>query len=144
MKISRSMLLICILFIISCQIQNETTETVKDPSLTPVSVFQDAFENNKSNIQVKQIGEIIKVLSDDNDGARHQRMIVRLSNDQTLLIAHNIDLAPRVPNPQAGKSIKFYGEYEWNAEGGVIHWTHIDPEGAHIDGWLEYEGIKYQ
>ena len=39
---------------------------------------------------------------------------------------------------------KFYGEYEWNSEGGVIHWTHKDPAGVHVDGWLEYEGIVYQ
>ena len=70
-------------------------------------------------------------------------MIVRLGNDQTLLITHNIDLAPRVPNPIKGKILRFYGEYEWNDEGGVIHWTHTDPDGEHIDGWLEYEGIRY-
>ena len=52
-------------------------------------------------------------------------------------------LAPRVPNPAIGKTLRFRGEYEWNDEGGVIHWTHKDPEGKHVDGWLEYEGIRY-
>jgi hypothetical protein len=112
-------------------------------SLTPVSTIAKAFSDKQSNIQVKQKGVITKVLSDDTAGDRHQRMIVRLSNNQTLLITHNIDLAPRVPNPVVGKTLTFYGEYEWNEEGGVVHWTHKDPDGKHIAGWLEYDGKRY-
>lgn len=113
------------------------------PPLTPVTVFADAFNNEESNIQVRQSGEIVSVLADDTVGDRHQRMIIRLTNNQTLLIAHNIDLSPRIPNPQVGKQLGFYGEYEWNEKGGTIHWTHEDPDGSHIAGWLEYEGKKY-
>ncbi|RQW76728.1 MAG: DUF3465 domain-containing protein [Methanothrix sp.] len=119
------------------------THEVTDTSLTPLSTFEDAFTNHKSNIQVKQTGAITAILSDDTDGDAHQRFIVRLDNNQTLLIAHNIDIAPRVPNPAVGAAITFYGEYEWNAEGGVIHWTHKDSTGVHVDGWLEYKGVKY-
>jgi hypothetical protein len=120
------------------------THEVTDTSLTPLATFEDAFANHKSNIQVKQTGAITAILSDDTDGDAHQRFIVRLNNNQTLLIAHNIDIAPRVPNIAVGATIKFYGEYEWNAEGGVIHWTHKDPGGVHVDGWIEYKGKKYQ
>jgi hypothetical protein len=70
-------------------------------------------------------------------------MIIRLNNDQTLLITHNVDIAPRVPNPSVGKVLSFCGEYEWNDEGGVIHWTHTDPDNQHVSGWLEYEGKRY-
>ncbi|MCK5070226.1 MAG: DUF3465 domain-containing protein, partial [Desulfocapsa sp.] len=28
--------------------------------------------------------------------------------------------------------------------GGVIHWTHRDHNGRHIDGWLKYNGKTYQ
>jgi hypothetical protein len=136
--------LLCTCFLtLFCEIQDDDP-VLNDSTFTAVSVFEDAFKNQKSNIQVKQSGIITAVLSDDNDGDRHQRMIVRLTNEQTLLIAHNIDLSPRVPNPVKGKSIKFYGEYEWNSEGGVIHWTHKDPNGTHLNGWLEYEGLIYE
>lgn len=114
-----------------------------DSTFTPLSVFEDAFSNKKSNIQVKQQGVVIALLSDDTVGDRHQRFIVRISNNQTLLIAHNIDIGLRVPNVAKGKNLTFYGEYEWNDEGGVVHWTHDDPDGSHVGGWLEYDGVKF-
>ena len=63
---------------------------------------------------------------------------------QTLLIAHNIDIAPRINSLQKGDLILFYGEYEWNPQGGVIHWTHQDPNGNHVGGWIEHEKTRYQ
>jgi len=116
----------------------------ENSDFTPLSVIENAFKNQQSGIQVKQEGKIISVLQDDTVGGRHQRIIIQLANNQTLLVTHNIDIAPRVPNPTIGKRLRFYGEYEWNDEGGVIHWTHKDPQGQHIDGWLEYEGIRYE
>lgn len=107
------------------------------------STFADAFKNNKSNIQVKGSGRVTKLLADDMDGDRHQKFIVALSSGQTLLFAHNIDLATRVP-VNVGSFIEFYGEYEWNSQGGVIHWTHKDPDGSHEDGWIKLNGNVYQ
>jgi hypothetical protein len=62
----------------------------------------------------------------DNQGSRHQRFILKLNSSQTLLIAYNIDLAPKIKNLKVGDHVNFYGEYEWNSKGGVIHWTHHD------------------
>ena len=121
-----------------------TVDTEYDSLLTPLTTIEDAFRNHQSNLQITQQGTIIAVLADDTDGDRHQRMIVELANGQTLLIAHNIDIAPRVPNPEKGEVLRFYGEYAWNDEGGVVHWTHKDPSGVHPDGWLEYDGKRYQ
>lgn len=89
-------------------------------------------------------GTVIRLLSDDNKGSRHQRFIIKESSGRTLLIAHNIDLAPKIYSLQQGTLIKFCGEYEYNAKGGVVHWTHHDPQKYHTDGWLEYNGKKYQ
>jgi len=89
-------------------------------------------------------GTVIKLLSDDNKGSRHQRFVIKQSSGRTLLIAHNIDLAPKINSIQKGREVKFCGEYETNSKGGVIHWTHHDPQQHHTDGWLEYNGKKYQ
>lgn len=106
--------------------------------------LSDAFSARQSDVQVAGEGVVIKVLPDDNDGSRHQKFILELSSGQTLLVAHNIDLAPRIALLKEGDAIRFYGEYEWNEKGGVLHWTHHDPQGAHEAGWLEHEGRKYQ
>ena len=117
---------------------------VKESDLTPLTVLEDAFTNSKYDIQILQEGRITTILPDDTVGSNHQRFILELLNQQTLLVSHNIDLAPRVRSPVLGVTLRFYGEYEWNDRGGVIHWTHRDPNGIHIDGWLEYEGKRYQ
>jgi molybdopterin converting factor small subunit len=108
------------------------------------SVIAKAFDNHQNNLQVKGVGEVLRVLSDDRDGSRHQRFLLRLDSGQTLLVAHNIDLAPRITSLAAGDTVEFFGEYEWNSKGGVIHWTHHDPQGAHVSGWLKHQGRTYK
>lgn len=108
------------------------------------SVAVSADKNWSSGQQVQSSGEVIRVLPDDSDGSRHQRFIVRLGSGRTLLVAHNIDLAPRVSSIRVGDTVSFNGEYEWNDKGGVIHWTHRDPQNRHEAGWIEHEGKKYQ
>jgi hypothetical protein len=108
------------------------------------STLQDAYNHRQSNLQVHGEGIVTKLLPDDLEGSRHQRFILRLGTGQTVLVAHNIDLAPRISGLRTGDTVAFYGEYEWNARGGVIHWTHRDPGGRHTDGWLKHDGNTYQ
>ncbi|RBW63727.1 hypothetical protein DS893_17570 [Vibrionales bacterium C3R12] len=106
-------------------------------------VLKQAYESHQSDIQVQGFGAVIRILADDNKGSRHQKFILRLDNRQTILVAHNIDLAPRIPNLKVGDSVSFNGEYEWNSKGGVIHWTHRDPRNNHVHGWLKHNGQVY-
>ena len=123
----------------------DTTTQKADPKIfTALHVFEEAFKEHRGNIQVTQRGKVLRILQDDTTGSRHQRFIIELSSGQTLLIAHNIDLAPRIPNISIGSDVSFHGEYEWNEHGGVVHWTHHDPDGHDEDGWIEYQGKIYQ
>lgn len=108
------------------------------------SAVARAFANQQSNVQIEDRGTVQKILPDDDKGSRHQRFIVRVNSGETVLIAHNIDLAPRVEALRAGDVIEFYGEYEWNSKGGVIHWTHHDPAQRHAAGWIRHNGHTYQ
>ncbi|MBY3674280.1 MULTISPECIES: DUF3465 domain-containing protein [Vibrio] len=108
------------------------------------AVLQQAYKSQQSDIQVQGFGQVVKVLPDDNDGSKHQKFILKLNSGQTLLVAHNIDLAPRIPNLKVGDSVEFYGEYEWNKKGGVLHWTHKDPQNRHAHGWLKHNGQVYE
>lgn len=125
------------------------TETVAlDSTLeaqrTPDADLAKAFADHAAALQVLVRGTVVKHLADDVEGDRHQRFILKLESGQTLLVAHNIDLATRVPASSLGKVVYAYGQYEWNDEGGVVHWTHKDPGGTHVDGWLQFEGTRYE
>jgi hypothetical protein len=103
-----------------------------------------AFSTRTSNVQVQAEGKVERILEDDLAGSRHQRFIVRLDSGQTVLVTHNIDIAPRVEALHKGDTVSFYGEYVWSAQGGTVHWTHHDPQGKHVAGWLKYRGQTYQ
>jgi hypothetical protein len=101
----------------------------------------DLFRAQRSGVEIEAAGRVVRLLTDDRDGARHERFLVRIEG-VSVLVAHNLDLAPRVPLA-AGDSVQLRGEYEWNAKGGVIHWTHRDPDGRHDAGWIRHEGRLY-
>ncbi len=105
---------------------------------------QQLYLDQQSDAQLEITGKVKRILQDDVSGIRHQRFIVEISGGQTILIAHNIDLSPRIDDLKEGDKVTVYGEYEWNERGGVIHWTHHDPEGKHEGGWIKHNGNTYQ
>jgi hypothetical protein len=109
-----------------------------------VNKIASAYSTQSSDLQVSSSGTVVKLLPDDNKGSRHQRFILKLSNNQTILVAHNIDLASKITSLRIGDVVEFNGEYEWNSKGGVIHWTHHDPAGRHQGGWLKHNGYIYE
>jgi hypothetical protein len=102
-----------------------------------------AIEQQRSGLVFDGEGEVTRILADDNEGSRHQRFILRLASGHTLLVSHNIDLAERLP-VEIGDHVRFRGQYEWNDRGGVLHWTHHDPQGRREGGWLELDGQRYR
>jgi hypothetical protein len=119
-------------------------DSTLEPQLTDLSVLEAAFSSHRSDFQVLVKGTVTRFLSDDVSGSEHQRFIVQMANGQTLLVAHNIDLGNRVPTSALNHIVYLYGEYAWDSEGGVIHWTHVDPAKTHVDGWIQFDGVKYQ
>lgn len=103
-----------------------------------------AFADRRKNLAAHGQGTVIRLLPDETNGIKHQRFILRLASGQTLLVAHNISVANRIDFLQVGDAVEFMGVYEWNPEGGVIHWTHHDPQGAHAPGWLKHKNKTYQ
>jgi hypothetical protein len=102
-----------------------------------------AFAAQRSGLWLETSGYVRRVLRDDNEGARHQKFILQLDGGHSVLVAHNIDLARRIP-AREGLSLTVRGRYEWNDRGGVIHWTHHDPDGREPGGWIEVEDVRYE
>ena len=105
--------------------------------------LREAFRAERSDVWLEVEGVVSHMLDDDLQGSRHQRFILETRSGLTLLVSHNIDLAPRVPL-QTGDGIDLRGEYEWNAKGGILHWTHDDPQGRRPGGWIRHGGSTYR
>ena len=84
---------------------------------------EQAFRLRRSGVFLTAEGEVIRILKDDRRGILHQRFIIRLSTGHTLLVVHNISVAPRVPI-RMGDRLQVRGEYRWNDKGGLLHFTH--------------------
>ncbi len=117
-----------------------------DPAQTQARVAR-LMKEQQSGEMVAFDARVVKRLPDDNDGSRHQRFLLAIDAEgapySTVLVAHNIDLAERVPLEE-GDVVSVYGQYEFNDRGGVLHWTHHDPKGWREGGWIEHEGVRYE
>lgn len=118
--------------------------SINDASIPAPTAPAAQFDERFDGAMIESSGLVARLLSDDTDGARHQRFVLLLDGGQTLLVAHNIDLAARIEGLKRGDTVKFRGRYENNNLGGVVHWTHHDPRGEGSGGWLEHEGRRYQ
>lgn len=105
---------------------------------------QQAFAARSRDVWLDAHGTVERNLADDRDGSAHQRFIIRTDGGISLLIAHNIDLAPRLHGLAVGDRISARGEYVWNDKGGVLHWTHHDPAGRLAGGHILWKGHRYE
>ncbi len=107
------------------------------------AALQRAIAHKQSKVWVEGSGRIVHLLPEDRRPPRHQLCLVELNGGHTIKISHNTDLAPKVPW-RKGDELAFRGRFEWNAKGGVVHWTHHDPKGRKAGGWLEHAGKRYR
>jgi Protein of unknown function (DUF3465) len=143
------LVVICLpLAAVECALARETPERQGEAENAGLSKsdreLARAYREKRSEFQITLRGTVSRILPDDTQGSRHQQFVVMLSTGQTLLIAHNIDLAPRVPRLNIGDRIALRGEYIWNRKGGIIHKTHHDPDGSEPGGWIRHKGRRYE
>lgn len=101
------------------------------------------FDEHRSGVEVQGAGVVSRVLADDTEGSPHQKFILTTPGGVSILIAHNIDIAPRLDGLSKGDRVDFLGDYEWSDKGGTVHWTHHDPSGQHQSGWLRWNGRTF-
>lgn len=125
--------------------ENRTNSEADRPSAGGGTArVMDAFREERSGFMVDVQGQVKRLLRDDLEGSRHQVFILELENSRhTVKVSHNIDLAPRIPLKE-GDTVLLRGQYEFNDQGGVLHWTHHDPAGRRSGGFIDHRGQRYQ
>jgi hypothetical protein len=140
---NRLLPLLIVAVLVIYQYYQAGNEAVDAGLQTGGDAVEQAFAAQRSGLWLETSGRVIRILKDDNEGARHQKFILQLDGGHSVLVAHNIDLARRIP-AREGVSLTVHGRYEWNDRGGVIHWTHHDPDGREPGGWIEVGDVRYE
>ncbi len=120
-----------------------TTSTATRSGSGVAADLDAAIRGRRSEVWVEFEAGVSKLRPDDDDGDRHQRFIVRIADGRTLLVAHNIDIAPRIPL-ERGDRVVVRGKYVWNDQGGVVHWTHRAESRNRDAGWIEFGSVRYE
>lgn len=107
------------------------------------AIVQD-YQSHRSHVEVTADGTVVQVLPDRaGSSGPYEQFIIRLtSSELTLLVEHNLSIGARVP-VAVGDRVVVHGEYIWNAQGGLIHFTHHDPQGRHESGFIQDNGATY-
>ncbi len=91
-------------------------------------------------------GTVLGILgTHEGVSGNHEGFFLKLSQECDLMVRveTNVDITGPVPI-RNGENVTVKGQFEDDAEGGVIHWTHHDPRGRHISGYVEADGKLYQ
>jgi Protein of unknown function (DUF3465) len=78
-----------------------------------------------------------------NTRSEHEAFRVRCDDGAKVEIVDNVDIAPPVPvNP--GDRIVVQGELvPRGSHGPLVHYTHHDPQGTHVGGFIDWNGRRY-
>jgi hypothetical protein len=114
-----------------------------NPQPDDAAIVSD-FHNHQSTVEVTADGTVVRLLPDrTSSSGAHEQFIVKLSSgDITVEVEHNISIGVRAPVKE-GDRVIVHGEYIWNAQGGLIHFTHHDPQGTHEGGYIQANGKTY-
>ena len=94
-----------------------------------------------SSVEVVASGTIATLLGTySSTTGQHEGFTLR-SRAMTLRIEDNVNITGPIPLTK-GEPVTLQGQYECND--GVIHWTHRDPRGRHIGGYIEAGGKIYR
>jgi hypothetical protein len=94
-------------------------------------------------VEIKN-AKVVKLLRNDNKGAKHQRWQIMINKEIILTVIYNLDLAEKVPL-SVGDEIDLAGELIFGSKkhDPILHWTHADPQRKRMDGYVLLRDKKY-
>jgi hypothetical protein len=97
-----------------------------------------AFRLRQSGVWLTLSGQVVRLLPDEYGRFQHQRFFLACPSGQTVLIVNDTSIGRRVP-VRLGDAVVVRGQYVWNAQGGLVHFTH-HAQGSAQGGWIEFAG----
>jgi len=104
------------------------------------------YASGTSGAEVLAEGTVVAELGTSNGpSGEHEGFLLRLTRqcDLMLRVETNVDITGPVPL-RPGETVIVKGQFEDDPTGGVIHWTHHDPEGRHVAGYVLAGGKYYE
>jgi hypothetical protein len=104
------------------------------------------YSSGASGDEVIGRGTVAAVLGTSNGpSGEHEGFLLKLHGqcDLLLRIETNTSIIGPVPLHE-GENLIVKGQYENDPTGGVVHWTHHDPAGRHVAGYILAGGKLYQ
>ena len=104
---------------------------------------QRVCSSGATHTEIHVSGTVTRYLGTrDSQSGEHEAFLVRPTDANTMLqIEDNVNLTGFIPL-RRGDAIELQGQYECND--GVIHWTHHDPSGRHVAGYVVVNGRRFQ
>jgi hypothetical protein len=124
---------------------SSTGETVSDAKRfagVGCAVASDLFRRHESGEWVTLSGVIQERLGDTYGRFQHQRFILGCANGTHILVVNDVSIGQRVPLVLHGR-VTVRGQYVWDSQGGVVHFTHHADDGGK-SGWILLGSHVYQ
>jgi hypothetical protein len=122
-----------------------TGETVHDAERfagAGCTMAADMFKRHQSAQWVTLSGVIQRRLNDTYGRFQHQRFILGCAKGLHVLVVNDVSVGQRVPIV-ARSRITVRGQYVWDSQGGLVHFTH-HADGGETSGWILFGSHIYQ
>ena len=112
-------------------------------SSSSVSDAQRICASGAAHTEIHVSGTITRYLGTRySESGEHEGFLVQTTGSNApLKIEDNVNITGFIPL-RRGDAVELQGQYECND--GVIHWTHRDPSGRHIAGYVIVNGRRFQ
>lgn len=104
-----------------------------------------AYRAAASHVEVLADGYVVQGLGTQHGpSGEHEGFLLRLRSGCALVVRVETNIAFTGPIPlHDGEYVTVKGEYEYDAGGGVLHWTHRAFRSHHASGYVEAAGRLY-
>lgn len=102
----------------------------------------EAFTQQLSQVEVRDVGNIVQLIPSDADDGSTQKCRLRSLDGRTeFTFIYNVQASETMPL-EIGRTIQFYGRYRYDQHGGTVEAPYREKDGGFL-GWAVYGNRRY-